>query len=91
MHTQRDFKQINIRMNTKELKLELIQTIVATQSDSLLAEIRKLVRMDSEHEAIYELNDQQIRQIQIAEQQIVDGKYLTHEAAQKQTEEWLRD
>ena len=78
-------------MNTSKLKLELIQTIAATQSDSLLAEISKLVRMDSEDEAIYELNEEQIRQVQIAEQQIVDGKYLTHEAAQKQTEEWLKD
>lgn len=78
-------------MNTTELKLELIQTIAATQSDSLLAEIRKLVRMDSEEDEIYELNEEQTRQIQIAEQQIVEGKYLTHEAAQKQTEEWLKD
>ncbi len=78
-------------MNTSKLKLELIQTIAATQSDSLLAEMRKLVRMDSEDEAIYELNEEQIRQVQIAEQQIVDGKYLTHEAAQKQTKEWLKD
>jgi len=80
-----------ISMNTSKLKLELIQTIVQTQSDSLLAEIRKLVRMDSEDEAIYELNETQIRQVQIAEQQIVEGKYLTHKAAQKQTEEWLKD
>ncbi len=78
-------------MNTTELKLELIQTIAQTQSDALLAEICKLVRMDSEEEVIYELNEEQIRQVQIAEQQIVDGKYLTHEAAQKQTEEWLKD
>jgi len=80
-----------ISMNTTELKLELIQTIAQTQSNTLLNEIRKLIRMDSEDEVIYELNEEQIHQIQIAEQQIVDGKYLTHEAAQKQTEEWLKD
>ena len=78
-------------MNTTELKLELIQTIAQTQSNTLLNEIRKLIRMDSEDEVIYELNEEQIHQIQIAEQQIVDGKYLTHEAAQKQTEEWLKE
>jgi len=78
-------------MNITELKLELIQTIAQTQSDSLLAEIRKLIRMDSEDEAIYELNEAQIHQIEIAEQQISEGKYLTHEAAQKQAEEWLKE
>lgn len=78
-------------MNTTELKLELIQTIAQTQSDSLLAEIRKLVRMDSEDEAIYELNEAQVHQIQIAEQQISEGKYLSHEAAQKQAKEWLKE
>jgi len=78
-------------MNTTELKLELIQTIAQTKSDSLLTEMRKLIRMDSEEEEIYELNEEQIRQVQIAEQQIAEGKYLTHEAAQKQTEEWLKD
>ncbi len=78
-------------MNITELKLELIQTIAQTQSDALLNEIRKLVRMDSEEEEIYELNQAQIHQIQIAEQQITEGKYLTHEAAQKQAEEWLKD
>ncbi len=78
-------------MSTTELKLELIEAITRTNSESLLSEIRKLVRTNVEEETTYKLNEQQKKEIQIAENQIVEGKYLTHKEAQKQTAEWLKD
>ena len=74
-------------MNAEE-KLELIQKIAASNDPVLLREIGNMIGVNSE-EKTYELSDNQLNDIAIAEDQIKYGETMSHEDAKKATSKWL--
>ena len=76
-------------MNIAEVKLQLINVISQTQDKNVLAEIGKLLKIDTE-EKVYQLSEEQEQTIQIAEEQIEKGEYLSHEEAKTQTLQLLQ-
>ncbi|MCY7311239.1 MAG: hypothetical protein SGI96_15565 [Bacteroidota bacterium] len=75
-------------MSTAELKEKLIDTIRKTDDAGLLEEMAHLLELQ-EQDTVYIMNDDQISLVNEAEQQIKDGKYLTNEESDKDTDEWL--
>ena len=73
-------------MSTAELKEKLINTIRKTDDAGLLEEMAHLLELQ-EQDTIYHLNDEQISLFNEAEQEIKDGKYLTNEESDKDTDE----
>jgi len=78
-------------MDIASVKLQLISLIAQTQDENLLVEISQLVRIGTKKEHIYQLSEEQERAIQVAEDQIAKGEYLSHEEAKKQSSKWLED
>lgn len=75
-------------MSTAELKEKLIDTIRKTEDAGLLEEMAHLLELQ-EPDTLYQLTEKQISIVNEAEQQIKDGKYITNEQADKDTDEWL--
>ena len=75
-------------MSTAELKEKLIDTIKKTEDAGLLEEMAHLLELQ-EPDTVYHLNEKQISLVNEAEEQIKDGKYITNEQADKDTDEWL--
>ncbi|MEP5611518.1 MAG: hypothetical protein ABJP45_04680 [Cyclobacteriaceae bacterium] len=71
-----------------EEKLKLIERIAKTNDSVLLKEIGKVLEISAE-EKTYELSKQQLRSLQVAEDQIKYGEVLDEAAAKKETKEWF--
>ncbi len=73
------------------LKERLIKRIQETTNLDLLKEVYRLLEIDFDDQEIYELSDDQRAAIHEGRQQINQGKYLTHEQANKETDKWLSE
>ena len=88
-------------MSTSELKELLIETIRNREdAESLIDTIRNIEDAEMlqdiyqllsvpESTTVYKFNDDELRAIKEAEEQIRTGDYLTDEEVNKQVEEWL--
>lgn len=72
----------------REGAVSLIDTIRDTDDAEFLQDIYRLLFVP-EPTTPYKFNDEQLRMIAEAEQQIRNGEYLTDEEADKEIDEWL--
>ena len=80
-----------LKMNTQQIKADLIDAIKQSNNPVFLMEISKLIDINLENEKVIKLKKDQINELKIAIEQIENGELLTHEEAKKQAEEWLQD
>jgi len=80
-----------LKMNTQQIKENLIDAINQSDNPVFLMEVSKLIDIDLENEKVIKLKKAQIEELKTAIAQIENGELLTHEEAKKQAEEWLQD
>ncbi|MEQ8553640.1 MAG: hypothetical protein RIC06_20840 [Cyclobacteriaceae bacterium] len=73
------------------LKERLIKRIQETTDPDRLKEVYRLLEIDFDDQEIYELSDDQRAAIHEGQQQIDQGKYLTHEQANEEIKKWLNE
>lgn len=88
-------------MNIAELKLEIIDQIIATNDVVLLYRIKEIIysykpnSLISEPSPTYEkirfFSAEEQRKINLAVQQYENGECISDEEAQKEIQEWLED
>ncbi len=76
-------------MSTTELRRRLIDKIQKTENEDLLAEVYRLLELETEDIEMYKLNSDQKKAISEARQQITSGQFLTDEQSNKEIDEWL--
>jgi hypothetical protein len=78
-------------MSTVELKERLIDKISHTVNENILAEVNRLLEIETESEAddIFIFNEREKNKIEEARLQIKNGDFLTHDESNKEIEEWL--
>ena len=76
-------------MSTIELKRRLMDKIQKTENEELLAEVYRLLELETEDIEIYKLNYNQRNAINEARQQINSSQFLTDEQSNKEIDEWL--
>lgn len=76
-------------MSTVELRKRLIDKIQKTENKDLLEEASRLLDLEAENSEICKLTDEQRKAVHEAKKQITEGKYLTDDQANKETDEWL--
>lgn len=74
-------------MSTPEIKEKLTSLINKIEDEDLLQEIYQMVCEESSQ---YQLSESQRSQISIAQQEIKQGMFHTHEEVKKRTSEWLK-
>lgn len=74
-------------MSTEE-KQKLIERIAQTDDQVLLSEIGRMLEI-AQADHIYELSEDQLDHIKVAQDQIKDGHTLSHQDAMRETEKWL--
>ena len=80
-----------LKMNTQQIKENLIDAINQSDNPVFLMEVSKLINIDLGNEKVIKLKKDQIKELKTAIAQIENGELLTHEEAKKQAEEWLQD
>jgi len=78
-------------MTAIELKEKLITSIKSIKDPLLLEEISRLIESGGEKESVYELSDQQMKDIEEAQQDYKKGQFLSNEDADKETDKWLKE
>lgn len=76
-------------MSTVELRKRLIDQIQKTENRNLLEEASRLLELEAENIEIYKLTDEQRKVVNEGRQQFKEGKYLTDDQANQETDEWL--
>ena len=75
-------------MSSAGLKEKLIEHIRKTEDQQLLEEISTLLELQ-EPDTIYQLNEQQKKDISEAKEQIKNEQFLSNEDVDKDINEWL--
>jgi hypothetical protein len=75
-------------MSSADLKEKLINKIQATDDKVLLEELSVLFELQ-EPDTVYELNDEQKKNIKTGQEQIKSNQFLTDEEANKDVDQWL--
>ncbi len=73
------------------LKEILIQRIQETDDPKILANISRLLEVNTDSSEVYEFSEEQLAAIAEAEDQISKGQYLSNEQANKEADEWLKN
>jgi hypothetical protein len=76
-------------MTLKELKNKLINEINQSQDVELLKEMYRLISNQETDDDLFILSDEQIKAVEEAQLQILNGQLLTNEQADKEIEEWF--
>jgi hypothetical protein len=78
-------------MSTIELKERLIDKISHTDDENILAEVNRLLGIETESEAddVFIFNEAEKMKIEEARLQIKNGDFLSHDEANKEIDEWL--
>lgn len=76
-------------MSAIELRKRLIDKIKKTDNADLLAEVYRLLELETDDVERYKLNDNQREAIKEARHQIINGQFLTDEQSNKEIDEWL--
>jgi hypothetical protein len=78
-------------MSTIELRERLIDKISHTDDENILAEVNRLLGIETESEAddIFIFTEAEKMKIEEARLQIKNGDFLTHDEANKEIDEWL--
>ena len=76
-------------MSTVELRKRLIDKIQKTENKNLLEEASRLLDLENDNIETFKLTEDQRKAVHEGRKQINEGKYLTDEQANKETDEWL--
>lgn len=78
-------------MSTIELKEKLIDKIQHTDDENILAEVNRLlgIETDNESDDVFIFSEAEKVKIEEARKQIKNGDFLTHDKANKEIDEWL--
>jgi GTP-binding protein EngB required for normal cell division len=78
-------------MSTTELKEKLIDKIQHTDDENILAEVNRLlgIETDNESDDVFVFSETEKIKIEEARLQIKNGDFLTHDEANKEIDEWL--
>lgn len=77
-------------MSTTELRRRLIEKIQATNNESILKEIYRMLELSSGEEDNVVLSAEQKAKIEGGLKDIEDGRYLANDQANKEIEKWLK-
>lgn len=77
-------------MSSKEMKKQLIDKIQSTEDDKILEEVYRILQVSTQEVDMIVLSDTQKTQIDKGIRDIEEGRYLTHEEANTEIEEWLK-
>ena len=80
-----------LKMNTQQIKENIIAAINQSDNPVFLMEVSKLIDIDLENEKVVKLKKDQVDELKTAIAQIENGESLTHKEAKKQAEKWLQD
>lgn len=75
-------------MSTSDLKIDLITQITSITDKVRLKELLQILKFESER-SIYVTNNEEKEAISIAQNQIKNGEYISHEDFQKDIKKWL--
>jgi predicted transcriptional regulator len=70
-----------------QIKDSLISRIKASKDLNFLRALQTI--FDSSDQALYELNDEQKKSIEIGQAQIKEGKFVSHDQVMSEMKEWL--
>jgi hypothetical protein len=73
-------------MTTIALKKYLISKINLLEDDTVLKQLKKIVQ---NNEKVYVLSDIQLEKLKIAEEQLVNGQFVTQDEMDIKFEKWL--
>lgn len=78
-------------MSTIELKERLIDKINHTNDENILAEINRLLELETVKESndVFIFNEKENADIEEAQLQIKQNQFLTHDESNKEMDEWL--
>jgi hypothetical protein len=78
-------------MSTIELRERLINKISHTEDENILAEVNRLLGIETQSEAddVFIFTETEKMKIEEARLQIKNGDFLTHDEANKEIDEWL--
>lgn len=76
-------------MSTIELRERLIEKIKKTDNENILAEVYRLLGLETDDTEIYTFSDDQKKEIDANRLQIKQRQFLTNDEANKEIDEWL--
>lgn len=76
-------------MITAKHRKELIDRIKSIKNKDILDEVYRLLDVDIEDDTVYKLNKQQKKEINLAQEQIRQGKGIQSKQADGEIDEWL--
>ena len=78
-------------MTIVELKERLIETINGLDDEITLERISWIIDIDAEAGNVYKMSDEEKVAVEDGRNQIKNGQWLSHEDANKQIDEWLKN
>jgi predicted transcriptional regulator len=75
-------------MSTIELRHHIIEKLSLIDDDSFLKAIQTIVE-SKVNEGVYKLSDFQKKRVELGREQIRKGQTISHEALQKEIDQWL--
>ena len=77
-------------MLTKEMKKQLIDKIQSTDDANILEEVYRILEVSTQEVDMIVLSDDQKTKIDSGIKDIEEGRYLTHDEANREINEWLK-
>ena len=77
-------------MFTKEMKKQLIDKIQSTDDANILEEVYRILEVSTQEVDMIVLSDDQKTKIDSGIKDIEEGRYLTHDEANREISEWLK-
>jgi hypothetical protein len=77
-------------MSTAELKNQIINKLNHITDEGMLTDIYRLIQMESEMEAVYQLSNDEKDAVEFAFQDIDAGKTYSSSSANQLLKEWLK-
>ena len=77
-------------MTDVELKKKLIAKISNIDDGELLHQISRIIDFELKANEIYKMSSEEIEAVNEGLEQLKNGQWISHEEANKQTDEWLK-
>jgi len=77
-------------MSTAELKNQIINKLNYINDESILSDIIRLIQIESEMKAVYQLSNDEKEAIELAFEDIDAGKTYSSSSANQLLKEWLK-
>ncbi|MDX2002235.1 MAG: hypothetical protein SFW35_07375 [Chitinophagales bacterium] len=78
-------------MSKQELKDHLINLIQDIEDESVLEELKSIIDMVQEEQALYVLSPQQKKALDEAREDIKHGRLISNEDVEKEIDQWLNE